>query len=129
MLGMSIFSKAETRAQYNCRIGFLVNVEYLMLVVNYVIQIVIIWNIHLLHNKDVKRECTGSTLLRSMCMFIFVASILHDLDESFNLWRWQHSIKTTKRTEPLTFEGNKIISGFSVPHKILNVVLIIIPKM
>merc|ERR1719210_2280568 len=40
-------------------------------------------------------DCTGQTVLRSICVAIFCGSIHEDIEETWNMFRWQREIRTT----------------------------------
>jgi len=102
----------------------------IFLAINYFCQIVMIFHLWSSVQEAWSKSdhCVGSPWLRSTCLGIFGVSIISDITESFNMLRWQSFIKETTETQPIVISEDKIVSGFSKRHKLLNLVAIIIPK-
>ena len=112
---------------------------YLMLLVNYALQIVILYHIlelvlEKLANTDML--CGSDTYLRIACLTLFTAFMYDELVETVEMMQWHIAIPTETTHKALRIKIHKtdtakkpaLSNGFTIAHKISNFVFICIPK-
>ena len=112
---------------------------YLMLGVNYALQIVILYHILelVLENLDDSEMLCGSdTYLRIACLTLFTAFMFDELLETLEMMQWHIAIPTEKKHKALRIKIHKtdtavkpaLSNGFTLAHKVSNFLFICIPK-
>ena len=112
---------------------------YLMLGVNYALQIVILYHILdlVLENlADSNKLCGSDTYLRIACLTLFTAFIYDELLETVEMMRWHIAIPTEKKHKALRIKIHKtdtavkpaLSNGFTLAHKLSNFLFICLPK-
>ena len=107
---------------------------YLMLLVNYLAQSLFLWHIiRLVSTMPDEDKCGSDTFLCFTCVCLFLSSVMEDIMQTKNLFMWHMIIKTEPSHKALTIrkEHGKVVlaSGLTKKQKIMNTILILIPKL
>ena len=153
LIGWSVadLSEYQKPCPFNLQIIWAVfNQCFVMLLVNYIAQYFLLWYLCIFVQKAggapfitfsvvepvpllSEQTCNVDSTLRYICLSLFLTATLGDMSETIGIIRWMYKLKTEKLHKAIEVSETKsgdvhLTSGFTIPHQIFNIVVIIIPK-